>query len=110
MEFVIQEIPSSLPASGPQRRPAWLKARIPSGENYARLKSVITGNRLHTVCEEARCPNMGECWNSGTATFMILGDVCTRSCGFCAVKTGKPVELDADEPARVAAAAKLLGL
>jgi len=93
------------------RRPEWLKAKIPGGETYARLKNIIDTHRLHTVCEEARCPNMGECWNAGTATFMILGDICTRSCGFCAVKTGRPSgELDWDEPRRVAEAVKLLGL
>ncbi|TAK59459.1 MAG: lipoyl synthase [Bacteroidetes bacterium] len=92
------------------RRPEWLKARVPGGENYARLKNLIDRHKLHTVCEEARCPNMGECWNHGTATFMILGDVCTRSCGFCAVKTGKPTELDADEPRRVAEAVKIMGV
>jgi len=110
MDFVIQEIPtpSTRVEPLPPRRPEWLKARIPSGENYARLKDLITTHKLHTVCEEARCPNMGECWNHGTATFMILGDVCTRSCGFCAVKTGKPLELDADEPLRVAEAVKLM--
>lgn len=106
MEFVIQETPA---AEAPRRvRPDWLKVRIPSGENYARLKGMIDGHRLHTVCEEARCPNMGECWNAGTATFMILGDVCTRSCGFCAVKTGRPLTLDTDEPARVAEAIGLM--
>ncbi len=112
MEYLIQEISSS-PAqqeSPRQRRPEWLKARIPAGENYTRLNDIISTHKLHTVCQEARCPNMGECWNNGTATFMILGDVCTRSCGFCAVKTGKPLELDADEPVRVAEAVKLLGL
>ncbi|MBI4547356.1 MAG: lipoyl synthase [Ignavibacteriae bacterium] len=93
-----------------QKRPEWLKARIPGGENYARLKDIIDAHKLHTVCQEARCPNMGECWNNGTATFMILGDICTRSCGFCAVKTGRPTELDADEPYRVAEAVRLLGL
>jgi lipoic acid synthetase len=93
------------------RRPEWLKARIPAGESYSRLKSIVNAHWLHTVCEEARCPNMGECWNAGTATFMILGDVCTRSCGFCAVKTGRPsVELDWDEPRRVAEAVRLLGV
>ena len=107
MNQLIQETTSSSPQP---RRPEWLKARIPGGENYARLKNIMTEHRLHTVCEEARCPNMGECWNNGTATFMILGDVCTRSCGFCAVKTGKPLELDADEPMRVAEAIRLLGL
>lgn len=92
------------------RRPDWLKARIPSGETYAGLKQLIDEHKLHTVCGEARCPNMGECWNSGTATFMILGDVCTRSCGFCAIKTGMPTELDGDEPRRVADAVKLMNV
>lgn len=94
----------------PARRPEWLKARIPSGENYARIRGLVVEHRLHTVCEEARCPNMGECWNHGTATFMILGDVCTRSCGFCAIKTGRPEGLDAQEPARVAEAVRMLGV
>ncbi len=85
-------------------RPEWLKVRLASGEEYARVKDLVTGHKLHTVCEEARCPNMGECWNAGTATFMILGDVCTRSCGFCNVKTGRPLFLDTDEPRRVAEA------
>ena len=107
MNFIIQEISQPLPT---RRRPEWLKARIPGGENYTHIKELVSTHKLHTVCEEARCPNMGECWNNGTATFMILGDVCTRSCGFCAVKTGKPVELDADEPRRVAEAVKLLGV
>jgi lipoyl synthase len=92
------------------RRPEWLRVRIPSGEQYARLKELMVGQRLHTVCEEARCPNMGECWNAGTATFMILGDVCTRSCGFCAVKTGRPQFYDRDEPARVAEAVKSMNV
>ncbi len=112
MDFIIQKIPAAR-ESGPiqrERRPEWLKARIPSGESYARIKSLIDGNHLHTVCEEARCPNMGECWNHGTATFMILGDICTRSCGFCAVTTGKPTELDADEPRRVAEAVQRMGI
>lgn len=114
MEIVIQEIlhqphlKNGMQAT--LRRPEWLKARVPGGENYARLKNLIDRHKLHTVCEEARCPNMGECWNHGTATFMILGDVCTRSCGFCAVKTGKPTELDADEPRRVAEAVKIMGV
>ncbi len=91
-------------------RPAWLKVRLPSGETVTRLKELIDRHRLHTVCEEARCPNMGECWGAGTATFMILGDVCTRSCGFCAVATGRPTELDLSEPARVAEAIRLMGV
>jgi lipoyl synthase len=112
LDFVIQEISSSQATPEPERlrRPEWLKARIPGGETYSRLKGIVSSHNLHTVCEEARCPNMGECWNHGTATFMILGDICTRSCGFCAVKTGKPTELDADEPRRVAESIARLGL
>lgn len=93
---------------GVVRRPEWLKVKIPSGEQYLRLKDLMTQHRLHTVCEEARCPNMGECWNAGTATFMILGDVCTRSCTFCAVKTGRTGLVDHDEPARVAEAIRIM--
>ncbi len=89
---------------GVVRRPEWLKVKIPAGESYLRLKDLMARHRLHTVCEEARCPNMGECWSAGTATFMILGDVCTRSCGFCAVKTGRPGIVDSGEPARIAEA------
>lgn len=96
METVVEEILVEKP-----RKPEWLKARVPGGENYAKLRNLIDARKLHTVCEEARCPNMGECWNSGTATFMILGDTCTRSCGFCAVKTGRAEFLDRDEPHRV---------
>jgi lipoic acid synthetase len=112
IEFVIQEIKQKSEMTKPvhTNRPDWLKVRVPSGENYSRLNGIVSRHQLHTVCEEARCPNMGECWNHGTATFMILGDVCTRSCGFCAVKTGRPTELDAAEPMRVAEAVKLLGV
>src|SRR5687767_6146575 len=91
-------------------RPEWLKVRIPSGETYSRLINLMRDNELHTVCEEARCPNIAECWNAGTATFMILGDTCTRSCGFCAVKTGRPPMLDIEEPERVAFATKKMNL
>jgi lipoic acid synthetase len=92
-------------------RPDWIKARAPVGEGYDRLKELMRGLGLHTVCEEARCPNVGECWNAGTATFMILGDVCTRACGFCAVKTGLPrLPPDPGEPARVADAVARMGL
>jgi lipoic acid synthetase len=92
-----------------RERPEWLKAKIPGGREYARLDGIMRSQKLHTVCEEARCPNMGECWNLGTATFMILGDICTRSCGFCAVKTGRPdYGLDWDEPRRVAEAVELM--
>ena len=100
-------------APGPaQRRPDWLKVKVPSGPNYTELKTIMREHRLHTVCEEAHCPNLGECWEHRTATFMILGNVCTRACGFCAVLTGRPAtkELDWDEPRRVAEAARLMGL
>jgi lipoic acid synthetase len=85
-------------------KPNWLKVRLPTGEPYQRVKNLIDENDLHTVCESAACPNRGECWSRGTATFMILGNICTRSCGFCNVITGRPTELDLDEPRRVAAA------
>jgi lipoic acid synthetase len=91
-------------------RPEWLKAKAPAGEGYRDIKETMRGLNLHTVCEEAMCPNIGECWNNRTATFMILGNVCTRSCGFCNVLTGRPTELDLDEPHRVAEAAKQMGL
>ncbi len=91
-------------------RPPWLKVRFPAGDNFERLRTLMRGEQLHTVCEEARCPNIGECWSRGTATFMILGDTCTRSCGFCAIKTGRPGTVDAGEPMRVAAAAARMGL
>ncbi len=92
------------------KRPDWLKVRLPIGENYNDVKNLMKNSHLNTVCEEARCPNIGECWNNRTATFMILGDTCTRSCGFCNVKTGLPNELDLDEPRRVAEAVKALNL
>ena len=91
-------------------RPPWLRAPAPAGENYRRLKSLIDGLDLHTVCESAACPNVGECWNHRTATFMILGNVCTRRCGFCAVQKGPPLEVDYDEPRRVAEAVAAMGL
>ncbi|MBT4601744.1 MAG: lipoyl synthase, partial [Bacteroidetes Order II. Incertae sedis bacterium] len=92
-------------------RPDWLRVKLPYGETYKNLVETIETNGLHTVCQSARCPNMGECWTAGTATFMILGNVCTRSCGFCAVKTGRPDPgLDWDEPNRVADAAKTMGV
>jgi lipoic acid synthetase len=92
------------------RRPEWLKVRIGAGSTYTGLKQLIHGEGLHTVCEEARCPNMGECWTLGTATFMILGSVCTRNCGFCAIETGRPPVTDWDEPRRVAEATARMGL
>ncbi|MGF1634884.1 MAG: lipoyl synthase [Phycisphaerae bacterium] len=92
------------------RKPSWLKMKMPAGEGYARLKKMVADKRLHTVCESAKCPNIGECWASGTATLMILGDVCTRSCGFCHIKTGRPPELDTDEPVRVGEAVAFMNL
>jgi lipoic acid synthetase len=91
-------------------RPPWLRAPAPVGENYRELKTLISELRLHTVCESAACPNVGECWNQRTATFMILGNVCTRRCGFCAVQKGAPLAVDYDEPRRVAEAAAIMGL
>lgn len=94
-----------------ERRPDWLRVKLPSGKKFKEVSETIHKHNLNTVCSEARCPNMGECWGAGTATFMILGDVCTRSCSFCAVKTGRPPQgLDWDEPARVADAASKMGL
>jgi lipoic acid synthetase len=92
------------------RRPDWLKVRLPGGASYFKVKGLINEHRLNTVCEDARCPNIGECWGAGTATIMILGDICTRSCKFCAVRTGLPSEYDLDEPERVAKAIRTLGL
>ncbi|HEX8523232.1 MAG TPA: lipoyl synthase [Tepidisphaeraceae bacterium] len=98
------------PARPHARKPSWLKMKMPSGEGYSNLKRLIDGHRLHTVCESAKCPNMGECWAAGTATLMILGDVCTRSCGFCHIATGRPPELDLDEPRRVGDAVAKMSL
>jgi lipoic acid synthetase len=97
-------------ASGASARPLWLRAPAPAGENYRELKALIAELKLHTVCESAACPNVGECWNRRTATFMILGNVCTRRCGFCAVQKGGPLPVDYDEPRRVAEAVAALGL
>lgn len=94
----------------PRRRPEWIKVRVPKGQNYEFLKDLMRSKRLHTVCEEAMCPNIGECWGSGTATFLILGDTCTRSCGFCDIKTGRPGPLDWEEPERVAQAVRKMNL
>jgi lipoic acid synthetase len=92
------------------RKPSWLKMKMPGGEGYARLKRLVDGHRLHTVCQSAKCPNLGECWSAGTATIMILGDVCTRSCGFCHIATGRPPMLDLDEPRRVGDAVRIMDL
>ena len=99
--------PSSNP---PLRRPSWIRVRAPAGETYDWLRDLMRAKELHTVCEEAHCPNMGECWGSGTATFLMLGDVCTRTCAFCDVKHGRPAPLDEEEPERVAQAVKAMNL
>ena len=104
---IIEEKPSN---NGMLRRPEWLKVRAPGGESYSHLKDMMRSKKLHTVCEEAHCPNMGECWHSGTATFMILGDTCTRSCGFCAIKTGLGNPVNNNEPFEVADAVKQMGI
>ncbi|MGV3586044.1 MAG: lipoyl synthase [Adhaeribacter sp.] len=92
------------------RKPDWLRVKLPVGKEYAQVRSLVDQYKLHTICESGNCPNMGECWGAGTATFMILGNVCTRSCSFCAVATGRPNEYDTDEPRRVAEAIKLMGV
>lgn len=92
------------------RKPDWILAKLPGGENYSEIKGLVAEGDLHTVCQSARCPNLGECWEHRTATFMILGDVCTRSCGFCAIGAGEPAPMDRDEPERVARAIAALGL
>ena len=94
----------------PERKPSWLKVKAPGGETYTRLRHLMRELDLHTVCEEAHCPNIGECWDHGTATFMVLGDVCTRNCAYCAVAHGRPPKYDVEEPSRVAAAIAELGL
>jgi len=91
-------------------KPTWLKIDLPTGDNYKKVKKIVKENKLHTICEDGKCPNMGECWGAGTATFMILGNVCTRSCSFCAVATGRPAEYDLDEPKRIAEAVELMGV
>lgn len=103
------ETPETLAARG-RRLPEWIRAQVPAGQGYTRVKSLVEEQRLHTVCKEAHCPNLGECWSRGTATFMILGDTCTRACSFCAVKTGMPTELDLDEPIRVAESIAIMKL
>jgi lipoic acid synthetase len=103
--LVLPEAPSSF-----ARKPSWLKMIMPGGEGYSKLKKLVDDQKLHTVCQSAKCPNMGECWSAGTATLMILGDVCTRSCGFCHIATGRPPTLDLDEPRRVGEAVATMGL
>lgn len=92
------------------KKPSWLKVKLPTGESYKNLRKIVSEHDLHTICTSGNCPNMGECWGAGTATFMILGNICTRSCGFCAVKTGRPLPVDLEEPMRVANSVKLMNV
>jgi len=92
------------------KKPDWLRVKLPTGEEYVKVRGIVSKHKLHTICESGNCPNMGECWGAGTATFMILGNICTRSCGFCAVATGKPKPADWDEPKRIAESVKLMGV
>src|SRR3954468_17246761 len=97
-------------SQSPGRKPSWLKMKMPGGEAFAKLHNLVNDHHLHTVCQSAKCPNMGECWAAGTATLMILGDICTRSCRFCNIATGKPPTLDLDEPYRVGDAVRIMNL
>jgi lipoyl synthase len=104
----LPQFPAEYNENGVAKKPNWLRVKLPTGEGYKHVRSLVDTHKLHTICESGNCPNMGECWGAGTATFMILGNVCTRSCGFCAVATGRPSEVDYDEPQRVAEAIHLM--
>jgi lipoic acid synthetase len=104
---IMIELPQVSPAAN-TRKPDWLRVKLPIGEKFTNVRKIVDEHKLHTICQSGNCPNMGECWGEGTATFMILGNVCTRSCTFCAVATGRPAEYDEDEPRRVADAIKLM--
>ena len=104
------ELPIAEPTAPRQRKPDWLRVKLPTGPNFKKVRALVDEYNLHTICQSGSCPNMGECWGAGTATFMILGNTCTRSCSFCAVKTGRPNEYDEDEPRRVAEAIQLMGV
>ncbi|RDC64680.1 Lipoyl synthase [Adhaeribacter pallidiroseus] len=109
-EIVMLPVIQPVEAPTKARKPDWLRVKLPVGKEYAKVRNLVDQYKLHTICESGNCPNMGECWGAGTATFMILGNVCTRSCSFCAVATGRPNEYDQDEPRRVAEAIKLMGV
>jgi lipoic acid synthetase len=107
--MIIEQTAATAPVQEQKaKKPDWLRVRLPTGEGYRQVRSLVDTHKLHTICESGNCPNMGECWGAGTATFMILGNVCTRSCGFCSVATGRPLEPDWDEPQRVAEAIHLM--
>jgi lipoic acid synthetase len=107
---VMIELPVISEEATKKKKPNWLRVKLPVGKEYAKVRRLVDEHKLHTICESGNCPNMGECWGAGTATFMILGNVCTRSCSFCAVATGRPPEYDMDEPRRVAEAIQLMGV
>lgn len=110
-DTIVEETKKETTSGRPRfKKPSWLKVKLPTGNNYKKVREIVDTHKLHTICQSGNCPNMGECWGRGTATFMILGNVCTRSCSFCAVATGRPTELDRDEPKRVANAVKLMGV
>ena len=109
----LEDITASSPLSKPQKRqakPKWLRVKLPTGKKYTALRGLVDKYKLNTICTSGSCPNMGECWGEGTATFMILGNICTRSCGFCGVKTGRPETVDWDEPEKVARSIKIMGI
>jgi len=106
----MSEIIDNNQADNRMKKPKWLRVKLPTGENFKKVRSLVDEHKLHTICESGSCPNMGECWGEGTATFMILGNICTRSCGFCAVKTGRPDDVDIYEPGKVANSVKIMGI
>jgi lipoic acid synthetase len=110
MEVLEKDTVKINPITGKPIKPKWLRVKLPTGEEYRKVREIVTEHKLHTICESGHCPNMGECWGEGTATFMILGNICTRSCGFCNVATGKPLEADPFEPARVAKSVHLMNV
>ena len=111
IRYFCKNLPSmSVNQTGKPRLPRWMKMQLPKGENYSRVKNLVSQHGLHTICTSGNCPNIGECWSRGTATFMILGDICTRNCRFCGVKTGKPLPPDPDEPARVGESIRIMQL
>ncbi|MFY8111769.1 MAG: lipoyl synthase [Flavobacterium sp.] len=107
--MTVNEIQENIPATS-RRKPDWLKVKLPSGDGFSNVKSIVKDHKLHTICQSGNCPNMAECWGAGTATFMILGNICTRSCGFCGVKTGRPETIDWDEPEKVARSIKIMNI
>lgn len=107
---VLPAVDNTTQMQRPNKRPSWLRVKLPIGESFRKVREVVDNNKLHTICQSGNCPNMGECWGAGTATFMILGNVCTRSCTFCAVATGRPTEYDTDEPTRVSEAIRTMGV